>query len=246
MKALRVFSMALLGGAALFCVFWAIVALVQGSYSTALVALGGAVFVIAALSAWIIMPTVEPRGSADAAGTTVRIDARVDVLLFVCVVAGTIAMGSFSVLGAMGRLQLPLPKDIGSLYALVFLGPTGVFLVATWLTIRRRGMGYVRLTLDGFEFVEAFSAKRGAWSQVVGVTDEVPDGPQAKSPLVMLMADGRKVILKESALYTPGGRALLSLMRFYWQHPGDRAEFTDGRALERLHNIHVELGPGMA
>lgn len=238
--------MVILGGATLVCLLWAIATLLRGSYLTTFVALASALFWFAPLAVWIIMPGVVARGTADAAGTTIRPDGRVDALMLVCVVAGIVGLGSFGVLGSMNKLDIPLPPDIGPMYAFAFVGPAGMFLVALWLTVKRRGIGYVRLTLDGFEFVLAFSRKTGEWSQVTAVTGEAPDRPQAKSPLVMIMADGEKKMLDESALFTPGGRALLELMRFYWQHPECRTELTDGRALQRLHDTQLELGPGVS
>lgn len=45
--------------------------------------------------------------------------------------------------------------------------------------------------------------------------------------------DGRTRTLA-SDWYTPGGRAVRKLVRFYWQHPECRDELTDGRAAQRL------------
>ncbi|PRC42618.1 hypothetical protein C6A85_000000109565, partial [Mycobacterium sp. ITM-2017-0098] len=46
-------------------------------------------------------------------------------------------------------------------------------------------------------------------------------------------SDGRTRTLA-SDWYTPGGRAVRKLVRFYWQHPECRGELTDGRAAQRL------------
>ncbi len=50
----------------------------------------------------------------------------------------------------------------------------------------------------------------------------------------MMMSDGRPSTLVAADSYTPDGKALRELVRFYWQHPEHRCELTDGRALERL------------
>ena len=245
LKGLRVFAIAVLSSAALFCAVWAVVTLLRGHYLTTFVAVVGAVFALAPLRIWILMPHVVARGSVGAAGTVIRPDRRVDALMLVCLVAGTVGMGCFGVFGMMGKLDIPLPSEIARHYASIFIPPAVICLIALWLMALCRGIAYVRLTPDGFTFMEIFSAKRGEWSQVIDVTDEAPDRPQDKSPLVMHMANGEREILKESALYTPGGRALLELVRFYWEHPEDRAELSDGRALERLRNTQVAFGPGI-
>ena len=40
--------------------------------------------------------------------------------------------------------------------------------------------------------------------------------------------------------YAPNGAALYWMVRHYWKHPEDRAELTDGRALERLRTEQFE------
>lgn len=244
MKAVRAFSMTVLGMPAIVCAGWAIFTLVRGQYLTMLVALGCTVFWLTPLLAWAKAPTVVARGTTHATGTTIRVDRRVDVLLFICVVAGAAALGSTGVLGAMNKLDIPLPPDIGTTFASAFIGPALVFLVALGLTVKRGGIGYVRLTTEGFEFVEAFSQASGEWSQVTDVTDKAPDEAKARSPLVMMMADGDPEMIKESALFTPDGRALLEFVRFYWQHPENRGELTDDRALERLQIMQLEAQTG--
>ncbi|WKG04391.1 hypothetical protein [Mycolicibacterium sp. HK-90] len=231
--------MAILGLMALACAVWAILALLRGHYATALVAFGATIFWLAPLLLWCIMPSVVAWGQSDPQGTTVRVDKRADALLSICVLAGFLALGSVGVLGAMNKLDLPLPPDIGPMFAMAFLGPAAVFLVAVWLTARRGGIGYIRLTPDGFKFVEAFSTSAGEWAQVIDVTDKAPADFSARSPLVMVMADGEARIIKESALYSRDGEAIVQFVRFYWHHPENRAELTDGRALERLRAVQL-------
>jgi hypothetical protein len=45
-----------------------------------------------------------------------------------------------------------------------------------------------------------------------------------------------------AASCTPDGVALRQLVRFYWQHPDNRGELTDGRALKRLADERFEAG----
>ncbi|MFV8172009.1 hypothetical protein [Mycolicibacterium peregrinum] len=232
--------MAILGICAVACAAWTGFAVLQGDYLTALIAVGATLFWLAPARVWQIMPTAIARGTCDAQETTIRVDKRVDILLFIGVIAGVFALGSAGVLGAMNRLFIPLPPDIGPMFAMAFIGPALVFAAALVLTVKRGGIGFIRLTTDGFTFVEAFSTSSGEWSQVVDIVDRAPDGVPAKSPLVMTMADGDFKMIKESSLYTPNGAALLKFLRFYWLNPANRSELTDDRALERLHQIQLD------
>lgn len=231
--------MTMLGICAVACAAWAGFALFHGDYLTALIAVGATVFWLAPARVWQIMPTVVARGNCDGQGTTIRVDKRVDLLLFIGVIAGVLALGSAGVLGAMNKLSIPLPPDIGPMFAMAFIGPALVFAAALVLTVKRGGIGFVRLTADGFTFVEAFSTNSGEWSQVADIVDRAPDSVPAKSPLVMVMSDGNFKMIKESSLYSPNGAALLSFLRFYWLNPDSRSELTDGRGLERLGRVQL-------
>lgn len=240
MRVLRIFSMSFLGLAAFACLAWAGFSLARGHYLTAAIACGAMIFWAAPLRLWFIMPKVVAWGTYDAEGTTVRVDRRVDVLLFIAVLFGAVSLGSAGILGAMNKLDIPLPPDIGPMFAGPFVAPALVFLVALFLTAKRGGIGSLRLTADGFRFVEAFSTIAGTWSQVTDVTSQAPADRPANSPLVMVMTDGQIKMLKESALYTRDGHAILQFVTFYWSNPDSRVELTDGRALERLRTLQLE------
>jgi len=77
---------------------------------------------------------------------------------------------------------------------------------------------------------------------VEDVTDEAP-GQTAPTPnaIVMVMADGSAPTMA-AASCTPDGVALRQLVRFYWQHPDNRGELTDGRALKRVADERFEAG----
>ncbi|CRZ16398.1 hypothetical protein [Mycolicibacterium neworleansense] len=232
--------MAMLGLVAFACAAWAGLAVVQGHYLTALIAVGATVFWLAPLRVWWIMPSVVARAVCDAEGTTIRVDRRVDILLFIGVLTGALALGAGGVLGAMNKLDIPLPPDIAPMFAMAFIGPALVFVVALVLTVKRGGVGYIRLTAEGFKFVEAFSTASGEWAQVVDVTDKAPEDMPAKNPVAMVMADGDVKMIKEPGLYSRDGRAILRFVRFYWQNIDDRVELTDGRALDRLRAVQLE------
>ena len=66
------------------------------------------------------------------------------------------------------------------------------------------------------------------------VTGEAP-GQQAPTPgsVVCVMSDDTAPTIAARS-FTPDGKALRELVRFYWQHPESRDELTDGAAVERL------------
>ena len=55
--------------------------------------------------------------------------------------------------------------------------------------------------------------------------------------MVITMEGGSTLLFEAPGIYTERGTALVELVRFYWQHPEQRAELTDGRALQRLRQL---------
>lgn len=239
MKAMRIFSAVVLGTLTLACAGGAVVALVRGQYLTSLAALSGAVFWVVPPAVSRLMPNVIAWGQTTSTGTTVRADKRVEALLLVGAASGLLATGTLGALGFMNKLPFSLPPDMAPISGIVFFGPAAVFLVGLGLIARHRGSGYIRLTPDGFKFVGGFSTSTGAWAETIAVTNEVSADVLAPSPLVMVMADGGRRMIKQSALYTPDGQAILQFVQFYWQSADSRTELTDGRAVERLHAVQL-------
>jgi hypothetical protein len=48
------------------------------------------------------------------------------------------------------------------------------------------------------------------------------------------LKDKKPIVVKNASGYAPSGAALYWMIRHYCRHPENRAELTDGRALERL------------
>jgi hypothetical protein len=71
------------------------------------------------------------------------------------------------------------------------------------------------------------------WDEITDVADKPRNAGQPNGATYLTAADGRTRELP-SHWYTPGGRAIHHLVRYYWQHARDRQELTDGRALGRL------------
>jgi hypothetical protein len=107
----------------------------------------------------------------------------------------------------------------------------GVF--SLWQIIRRRGTSYVRMTADGLELGNTVSSVERSWDEVTDIADRAQKARDASGTIYITTADGRTRTLP-SDWYTPGGHALREMVRFYWKHPEDREELTDGRAAERL------------
>lgn len=229
----------------LACAVWASMTVVHQHYLTTAVAVAATIFWLLPLIAWIMMPGMAAWGTADDNGTVIRLDKSFERIMLLDMVTGAVALGAVAALGSTGRLDIPLPPDIGRLYAFIFLGGAIVCLAAAIVTVKRPGISRVRLSSEGFEFAEAFTTKRGSWSQVTAVTDEAPKGVYATSPIVMVMSDGGTKMLKESVIFTQDGRALRELVQYYWRHPDQRPELTDGRALDRLRTMQSNLGSSL-
>ncbi len=52
--------------------------------------------------------------------------------------------------------------------------------------------------------------------------------------MVVTLKNGKALLMEAPGTYTPKGTALIEMVRFYWQHPEQRDELTDGRALIHL------------
>lgn len=230
-----IYAFLFFGGFGILCVIWAIATLLRGEYLTTVVVLGFAAFSFGLAVPFIILKSdkVTPRGAFDSAGTTIRPDRAVEVLSEVSAFGGVIAMAMFTILWPLGKLDIPIPHTMR--YYIPFVSAAGAVMgaPALWRMVRRGGMSYIRLTPNGFKFSKGLPSY-GEWTQVKDVADRVPGQPApAYSAIVMVMADDQTLTLAAGS-FTPEGQALRDLVRFYWQHPENRAELADGRALERL------------
>jgi hypothetical protein len=219
---------------------WAVITFLRGSYLTALLCVGVAAWWTIPAVAQSIMPGLVPRVTCDDAETTIRPDRRLDRLMLIATLGGAPLLGLCAVLSALGRLDLPTSSagSEGGLFAWVPImcgGLAGVFAVFFALIVKFGGIGYLRLSPEGFERAEAFrkTATR-RWDEVTDVSDTAPDRPQAICPLVITTDDGEQHSIDNSAMYTREGRTLYEFVRFYWLHPERRVELADGRAVERF------------
>lgn len=85
----------------------------------------------------------------------------------------------------------------------------------------------------GFELANLVLTQQGTWDEVVDITDEYP-GKQGRYLTVFVMNEGKPKVLTNTGGVAPSGAALYWMIRHYWKNPENRAELTDGRAIERL------------
>lgn len=226
-----------LGAAGALCTAWAIVSIGRGEYLTVIVVIGFAVFSfgMVALVAIVAMRDVAVRVEIDDAGTMFRPDRRVDVLLMASTIGVFVAMALYAIFAPLDMVDIPLPR--GDRKYLVFTAIAGVLLGLPSLRqmLTKHGMSYLRLSAEGFETGNATSSVDRSWDEVTDVSDRPPHnrGSLNTGTTYVTTADGRTRDVA-SDWYTPGGHALRSLFRLYWQHPERRDELTDGRAVERL------------
>lgn len=251
-RTLRKSALFVLGGVVIFCLIGAFVAALYTKYLVAILMLGSAVFWLFPCSQWLYMAKFVPREQVDSAGVTLRPDRRFDGLSAAASITGIAVWGSWA---AFTYLHMEGISDEGLRRFCLYMPATGagICAVLVGLMIKRRGVGYVRLTPEGFVFADGMWAKNGRWSRITSVTDENPDrsygwGPfkitmsnaNALCPITVVMADRKKRTLGKTEYYVSDGDALRELIRFYWQRPRYRLEMTDDRALRRLRDGHFE------
>jgi hypothetical protein len=185
---------------------------------------------------------VSVRAMADKNGTVVPIDRVVSTLYsgtaILIIPSGLAAI----VFGFMEKLDLPVSGDrsrafLALLVSFAVIG--GISMVAALFA--RGGLGHVYLTPTGFEIAELRRISEGSWDDVRDVSDETT-AKRTPQPIELVMKDDSTHVINGAATYTPRGVELYWMVRHYWRHPDDRAELTDGRALERLCNEQFDIG----
>lgn len=230
------FAAAFSGGFGLLCLIWTVIELWRTEYLTAAVCLGfsGFCFGLVGSLTLVGLGKVHPRPTFDAAGLTIRPDRRLEVLTLAWASVSTMAMGLFAVFYPLSKLDIPLPHPLR--YSLPSISAAGAVLSALGLVQRLRGGegSFVRITPNGFEFPKSSQARSAAWVRVKDVTDRAPGNGAATPGAIVVVSSEGQTLTMAAGSYTPGGRALRELIRFYWRHPEYRGELTDSRAVERL------------
>jgi hypothetical protein len=236
------FLCVLFGVFGILCTAWAFVTLTNSEYLSTVVVTGFAVFAFGMIAMMVIVATrrVRPRATRDDVGTTFRPDRKVDGLLAASTFGAFVAMAVYAVFAPLGMLDIPVPRGDQRYFAFACAAGVVMGIFSLRQILRRRGTSYLRMTVDSLEMGNTVSSAHRSWDDVIDVADRPQNGRQPSGTTYITTADGRTRRLP-SDWYTPGGHGLRELVRFYWQHPEQRQELNDGRAMERL-----ETGSGDA
>lgn len=219
----------------LFCLAWACIYFTRGEYLSAVVALGFAVFTLGLVLMLAIVASrkVKPRIQREDDGILVRPDRRVDALLMASTFGGFVAMAFYAISAPLDMIAIRVPRNDERYFVFACAAAVLVGVFSLVQIVRRRGTSYVRMTIDGLELGNTVSSVERSWDEVTDIEDRPQKARQPTGTTYIATADGRTRTLP-SDWYTPRGDALRKLVRFYWKHPEDREELTDGRALQRL------------
>lgn len=219
-------------------VAWTIISVSNGEYLTAVVVVGLAIFCFGFILpfAKIVPGNVVPRSVHHGDETVITPDRGIEIPMLFAFLGLIVASGLFAIFFPINRIDIPVPSAM-RFYLPFMAGAIAVIGGPIVVRMLRLGGAYrLTLTREGFDLRSGGGGPRtGTWDRVVDVTDAVPGRTAADDPntIVIVMSDG-SVIKLPGASFTPGGDALRRLVRFYWEHPDDREELADGRALDRL------------
>ncbi|MGV0715891.1 hypothetical protein ABQE93_10835 [Mycolicibacterium sp. XJ662] len=236
MLPLAILCALLFGPVGILSAVWAVVNIARGDFLTATVSAGFAVFCLGFIIpfARTVPGKVSPRGEFDSEGTTIRPDRGIDVPLQASLLGLVVAGGLYAIFAPLGMVEIPVPEQFRLYFPFVTAVTAIMGAPIVWRTFRRGSLQYLRLTPNGFKFVQGWRPQEGDWTQVVDVTDASPnESAPTPSAIVVVMSD-ESVLSLPAASFTPDGRALRELVRFYCQNPDRRDELTDGQALKRL------------
>lgn len=231
-------GIAFLGGFGLLCLYWTGVTITRGEYLTTAVVLGCSVFCAGPIVVYClnVLGKITPRVASEGSGTTIQPDRIVDVCAWVTLSAGVAAAAIFAFYWPRGDIDISVPHS--QRYSMPFMSAVVVVLGARglWQLASGKDRKYLRLTLQGFEFVYGSTSTQGQWSEITDVTDQAPGTsvPTLKS-ISVLTSDGETATMPVARTFGPNdGQTVRELIRFYWKHPDNRSELTDGRAIRRL------------
>jgi hypothetical protein len=219
-----------------YSVAQAAMAIHRGDYIAATITGGLAVFTFGAVASIVAVKLRSStlRGVSDSTGTTLRPDPVAMWFLGIALVGAVCGAAFYVIFVPRGEVDIPFTtpgreaRNLSLMWGLLIIAASG--LVA--LIVRRRS-GYLRLAPNHFENADIRHTQKRAWRDVIDVTDQAPKKP-SHEPIVFVMKDAKPIVVNNAGGYAPNGAALYWMIRHYWKHPEDRAELTDGRALERL------------
>lgn len=227
---------------ALVCGVWAFVAIKHLAFITAVIALELAATWVLVAAQLAASNKAVVQAAFDESGMLLRPDRRLDAIQRRSCAALALSGLSMLVAWFTGWLYLPLPDGMGEVFPIAF-GGTGLLAGWFWFVFKRQGgTSYLLLTPEEFEFPNLGSLNSGKWADITAVEDKLPKEERFWTPMVITMKDGSVLLMDSPGSYTPKGTAVIELVRFYWHHPEQRSELTDGRALDRLHALESQSG----
>ncbi|WP_234803665.1 hypothetical protein [Mycolicibacterium diernhoferi] len=209
----------------------------RGEYLTAVITFGATVFCVSSafLTARLRFMSIPMRPDVGSAGTVLLPDSLTVGLVAAVFVSGLLAGLPYVIYVPQGAVDLSLSRG-QQVFSPILIGLLVVFCLGGLIAIaRRRGMGHLRLTAEGFEVVDVLFTRRGSWEDVIDVTDQTPD-KNLRHPIVLVVRDAKPIVINNASGFVPNGAALYWMVRHYWLHPENRDELEDGRALDRLRN----------
>ncbi|OMC34167.1 hypothetical protein A5740_10395 [Mycobacterium sp. GA-1841] len=228
---------------AVVCGIWTFVAIRHLAFITAVIAAGLGITWLFIASQLAASKNAAIEAEFDEAGTLLRPDSRIEAAQRRS--NGALALSGLSMVIAWlsGLLYLPLPDGVEQVFPIAF-GATGLVAGWFWFVFKRQGgTSYLLLTPETFKFPNLGSLNSGKWDDIASVTDRLPAEERFWTPMVITMRDGSILTMDSPGSYTPKGTALIELMRFYWRHPEQRHELTDGGALDRLRTMEPQRSP---
>ena len=237
---------ALFGCAAAFIAWWVAVWFMRGSYLTAAIASGIALYSasFAFQMAHVLRGAPTPITESGAKGTAIRTQKSVGLVFVVGFAAGVSAAALYLAFSPFGFVDYT-PTGVLGVAVPAFCGFLIVFGVPTLYRAFKYGAeSHLFLDQNGFEVWNGYwgSLVRGSWTDVEQILDHPLRGRAIRREvIVFVLPKGRRAMLMADAL-TEDSDALRDWVRFYWQHPEYRDELVDGRALQRLgeQNFTVE------
>lgn len=239
----RRFGLTLNAVLAAVCGIWAFGAIKHLNFITAVIAVGLITTCLLVAIQLAASKSAVVQAAFDESGMLLRPDSRLEPTQRRLNLALALSGLSMLIAWLTGWLYMPLPDGIGDVFPICF-GAAGV--VAGWFCFvfwRQGGTSYLLLTPQDFEFPNLGSLNSGKWDDIAAVADELPSEGRFWTPMVITMKDGSRFVMDSPGSYTPKGTALIELVRFYWRHPEQRIELTDGRALDRLRALEPQDTP---
>ncbi|MDG4665212.1 hypothetical protein [Mycobacterium sp. 236(2023)] len=225
------------GGIGVFTGYWSVAWALRGSYVTALIMLAVAIWGLgfAAFYLCTALGAATPRTDSSSAGTLLRPGLFVDIVTVVPIAAITIAAAMYLVLSPFGLVDYS-PSGIARGIPLIFVAFLVLGVTTLYRMVKHKGGGHLRLDPAGFEVWNSHwnSFRGGTWDEIEQILDHKPNGGKPFNKLVVFVpSKGANAVLYSDAI-TSDSDALLTWIRFYWEHPEYRDELVDDRGLQRL------------